>query len=156
MEDYFYKAAKKGDERSAESRGFFQAIMAAAGVELAQPKNEEALLGEFQRKGWYLAACCECPLEASGITEEAIADRFADSVAKRVRFSYRSKRVVLVSRGLKPIAGHLGAAGLAERLLLNKGEPVDLPRRFDPVSGAKFSSELRSLIEESTIPHRAP
>jgi hypothetical protein len=152
MEDYFYKAAQNGNERGAESRAFFDALLAAAGVEATPGKDEETLLEEFQRKGSYLAACCECPLEEAGIAEEKVADLFADDVVKRIKFSYRPKRVVLVSRELKALAGHLRAAGLAEGLLQNEGEPVELPLRYDAGTGAEFASRLRSIIRESTIP----
>ena len=152
MEDYFYAAAKNGNERGAESREFFEAMMAAAGVELAPGKDEEALLGEFQRRGWYLAACCECPPEESGIAEEAVAERFADIVVKRVKFSYRPKRVALVSRELKALAKHLRGAGLGEGLLLNEGEPVELFSKPDPAAWEEFASRLRSVILGSTIP----
>ena len=77
--------------------------MAAAEVDRGQQKDEEALLREFQRKGWYAAACCECPLEESGIAPQNVAKQFAETVLRRVRLSYKPKRIALASNLLEPL-----------------------------------------------------
>jgi hypothetical protein len=119
--DYFYKAAKNGNERSADSRRFFEAVMNAAGVDEASGKGEEALLSEFQRKGWFVTACCECPLEEGRATEKDVAERFADAVARRVKYSYRPKRIVLAARSLEELKGKLGEIGLRDSIEMRDG-----------------------------------
>lgn len=88
--------------------------MAAAGVGAAQEKDEEALLGEFQRKGWYLGAYCECPLEESDVAEQDVAERFTESVVKRVRFSYKPRRIALALRSVESLAKALQNAGFED------------------------------------------
>lgn len=118
MEDYFYKPAQNDGKRSERSRAFFDALMSAAEVDSAQERDEAALLGEFQRKGWYLAECCECPLDESGIAPQEVADRFGETVAKRVTLSYKPKRVAFTSRLLEPLTKNLRSAGFADVFML--------------------------------------
>lgn len=118
MEDYFYKPAQGGGKRSELSRAIFDALMAAAEVDTARESDEGTLLGEFQRKGWYLAECCECPLEESGIASQEVAGRFAGTVAKRVTLSYKPKRVAFTSRLLEPLTKNLRSAGFADVFML--------------------------------------
>jgi hypothetical protein len=122
LEDYFYKPALNGGKLNEQSQAFFDALMAAAAVETAQGKDEEALLGEFQRKGWYLAECCECPLEESGIAPQDVAERFAETVVKRVRLSYKPKRIAFTSRSLEPMIKALQNAGFADVFALKNLE----------------------------------
>lgn len=114
MEDYFYRPEKNAGERAPELRTFFDAMMAAAGGGAAQGRDDETLLGEFQRKGWYLAACCECPLEESGVTENDLVERFTDSVVKRVRFSYKPRRIALALRSVESLAKALQNSGFSD------------------------------------------
>lgn len=118
MEDYFYGPPQNGGKRSKHAQAFFDALMVAAEVDTAQERDEAALLGEFQRKGWYLAECCECPLEESGIAPQAVAESFAETVEKRVRLSYRPKRIAFASKSLDPLRKILESAGFQEVISL--------------------------------------
>lgn len=114
IEDYFYRPEKNAGERGPESRTFFDAMMAAAGVGTTQGRDEESLLGEFQRAGWYLAACCECPLEESRVAEKDVAERFAESVIRRIRYSYKPRRIALAFRSVESLAKALQNAGFED------------------------------------------
>jgi hypothetical protein len=114
MQDYFYRAEVNPGERSPESREFFDAMMKAGRIDTKKDMEEEVLLAEFQRKGWYLAACCECPLAESGIAEQAVAEQFSESVVKRVRFSYKPRRIALASRSLDSLMKVLQNAGFED------------------------------------------
>ena len=114
LEDYFYMPEQDGEKRGAQARQLFNGLMAAAEIDLANGKNDSALLAEFQHKGWFLAACCECPLEESGIAPHAVAEKFAETLVKRVRFSYKPKRIAFASHSLEPLRKSLEDAGFAE------------------------------------------
>lgn len=114
LEDYFYMPEGNGAKRNAQARKFFNALMAAAEVDIAHGEDDSALLAEFQRKGWFLAACCECPLEESGVAPLAVAAKFAETLVKRVRLSYKPKRIALASQSLELLRKALEAAGFAE------------------------------------------
>lgn len=118
MEDYFYRPETNGAKRSLQAERFFDAMMAATGVDTAREKDEAALLAEFQRKGWYVAECCECPLEESGVAAKDVAERFAETVVKRTRLSYRPKRVALAAHSLEPIRKALQDAGFGDVFVL--------------------------------------
>lgn len=114
VNDSFYRPQARGEERSTEARSFFESIMAAAEVGHGQQKDETAQLIEFQRKGWYVAACCECPLEESGIAPQDVAKQFAESLLRRVRLSYKPKRIALASNLLEPLQEAFASAGFRD------------------------------------------
>ena len=111
MEDFFYKPEVNGRERTPQAKLFFETLMNAAEINASDGKDETALLSEFQRRGWYAAACCECPLEDSGIAPESVAERFGVTVEKRVQHSYKPKRIALASESLEPLRKTLMSAG---------------------------------------------
>lgn len=114
MEDYFYRPEKKAGERTPESRTFFDAMMNAAGAGGPGEVDDESQLGEFQRKGWYLASCCECPVEGSGAGEKELIERFTESAVKRVRFSYKPRRIALALRSVESLAKALKESGFSD------------------------------------------
>lgn len=126
-EDYFYRPAHSREERSASSRAFFDGVLTAAGINLAGAKSEETVLAEFQRAGLFVTECCECPVEDGGISSEDLAVRMAPSLLRRIQFSYRPKRILVLSSELAPLIPLLRDAGLGENLLLREGKPIDIP-----------------------------
>ncbi|HXT72356.1 MAG TPA: hypothetical protein VN785_00750 [Candidatus Angelobacter sp.] len=125
VEDYFYRPAHSREERSTSSQAFFDAILSAAGINVAENKSEETLLTEFQRAGFFLTECCECPVETGGISSEDLAVRMAPSLLRRVRFSYKPKHILILSSELAPLIPLFRQAGLAENLLLRDGNLLD-------------------------------
>jgi hypothetical protein len=133
--DDFYRFADDSASRSASSRMFLEELMYGAGLESGSLANEEAALAEFQHRGFYLAYACECPFEEGGVgTGEGIAPlsaielarRFGITMVKRIQFSYKPKRIVLLcgaTRGLIPL---LEQAGFGDLLLLDRGAPFEL------------------------------
>lgn len=118
MEDFFYRPKGNGGKHSAKAQAFFEATMASAEIDTSQETDEAALLSEFQRKGWYAAACCECPLEETGIAPKYVAERFAETVEKRVRLSYKPKRIALASYLLESLRETLESAGFRDAFTL--------------------------------------
>jgi hypothetical protein len=133
--DDFYRFADDSAMRSASSRMVFQELMYGAGLEPGSLANEEAALAEFQRRGFYLAYACECPLEEGGIggregtaplSAIELARRFGATMVKRIQFSYRPKRIVFLSGATRDLIPRLEHAGIGELLLLDRGAPFEL------------------------------
>ena len=123
-EDYFYRAAESGTDRSPGSRVFFDTLIHAAGENPARFTTESEALTEFQRRGLFLAHVVECP--AVGSEREAALERCATSLAKRIQFSYRPKHIAPLFSELAPVVRLLAAAGMSDRLILDGDQPFDL------------------------------
>src|ERR1700722_6542199 len=124
-EDYFYRAAEQGRERSPESRAFFDALLRCAGENPSRFATEREALAEFQRRGVFLTHVVECPEDTEAEREAALA-RCAPSLVKRIQFSYKPKYVAPISRALQRIVPLLSAAGWADRLILNGDKPFEV------------------------------
>jgi hypothetical protein len=123
-EDYFYRAAEKGTERSAGARAFFEALLQCTGENPRRFATEPEALAEFQRRGLFFTHVVECPADTEAEREAALV-RCAPSLLKRIQFSYKPKFVAPIFSGLQSIIPLLAAAGMAERLILDGGEPFD-------------------------------
>jgi len=128
-EDYFYRPAQSPEERSASSRAFFNSVLSAAKIQLDDGKSEETLVAGFQRAGFFITECCECPVQGAGISNSDLLARMAPSLLRRVQFSYKPKRILLLSSELAPLIPIFRQAGLAENLLLRGGKPIDMQSR---------------------------
>jgi hypothetical protein len=135
----FYCLANDLAGRSASSRAFFRELMHGAGLEDDSLPSEEAALAEFQRRGFYLAYACECPLEEGGVgsgegpaplSTIELAPRFGATVVKRIQFSYKPKRIVLLSGATRDLIPLFEESGLGDRLLLDHGGPFDVRPGF--------------------------
>lgn len=108
-------------------------------------KSREAVLSEFQKRGFFLSHVLECPVENTPQEKEALSRlleaRFRP-VITRIRLSLRPKRVVLLSASLTPLAGALREHGLAEFLLLDRGKPFELAGQ----TGAAAAERLRAAL----------
>ncbi|HEV2399938.1 MAG TPA: hypothetical protein VGS27_23570, partial [Candidatus Sulfotelmatobacter sp.] len=101
--------------------------LAATGINPDHGKSEEALLTEFQRAGFFLTECCECPVQDAATWNSDLAVRMAPSVLRRVQFSYKPKHILLLSSELAPLIPFFRESGLGENLLLRDGKPIDIP-----------------------------
>ena len=142
-EDYFYRPARSRDERSPHARAFFDSLLAAAGGDLSAAKTEETLLAEFQRAGIFVTECRECPAQDAGISDSGPFVRMAPSLLRRVQFSYKPKRILLLSTDLALLIPVFRQAGLGENLLLRDGKPLDIPAVND--SASTFATDSRSV-----------
>lgn len=127
VEDYFYRPAQAREERNASSRAFFDGVLAAAGINPDDGKSEKLLLAEFQRAGFFVTECCECPPEDGSASSADLAVRMAPSLLRRVQFSYKPKHILILSSELAPLIPVFRQAGLGENLLLRDGKPIDIP-----------------------------
>ena len=148
-EDYFYRPAHSREERSASSRAFFEGVLAAAGINLAGGKSEETLLAEFQRAGIFVAECCECPMDATATSSEDLAVPMAPSLLRRVQFSYKPKRILVLSSELAPLIPLFRQAGLGENLLLREGEPIAIPVFTDSSATVQFHTDLSDVLAKN-------
>jgi hypothetical protein len=116
-------------------------------------ENFLARLNEFQRRGFYLAFLVECALASSGQSvssrEAASANSaercasFGPTLIKRIKFSYRPKHTVVLSAALRPLVSMLEEAGLGQSLILDDGNPFELPHSGD-TSARNFQSAWQS------------
>lgn len=149
VEDYFYRPAQSRDERNASSRAFFDGVLAAAGINPDNSKSEELLLAEFQRAGTFVTECCECPVQHAATSNSDLPARMAPSLLRRVQFSYKPKRILLLSRELTPLIPVFRQAGLGENLLLRDGQPLDIPVFTDPSATVRFRTDLSEVLSKN-------
>ena len=119
------------------------ALLRTVGIQ-TDGRDAEAVLAEFQKRGFLLTHVLECGVEpgsASAELTEALRRRLP-AVARRLRGSLRPKRVVLISRDLAPVVQELSSAQLGAELVLNDGQPFDLG---DSDSVTRLTSRLRGL-----------
>jgi len=137
IEDYFYRPAADRSERSPASRAYFDALIQAAGVAPpASPSGEESALAEFQRRGFFLIAAIECPLDGGAALKAAI-ERTAPATLRRVNVSYKPKSIVLLSAETQPLIPVFQQTDWASRLLHDNGTPFALP-----LSSVRLASRL--------------
>ena len=103
------------------------ALLRAAGIQ-SDGRDPEAVLAEFQKRGFLLTHVLECPGEPGGASADLVGAlrRRLPAVARRLRGSLRPKRVFLVSKDLAPVVEELRSAQLGGELVLNDGQPFDL------------------------------
>lgn len=144
-EDYFYRAAEKGTERSAGARAFFDALLKCTGENPSRFATESEALAEFQRRGLFFTHVVECPADTQAEREAALV-RCAPSLVKRIQFSYKPKFVAPIFSALQSIVPLLAAAEMAERLILDGDKP------FDPVEDAgadRFSNAVNDKLTKA-------
>ncbi|MBI3668550.1 MAG: hypothetical protein HY237_02040 [Acidobacteria bacterium] len=158
LEDYFYFLDEGSNQgafsQAGPARFLFDSLLQALGIREAAEKGDEACLTDFQRRGFYLAECVECPLEeatpafsGSAATEGArLAERFGPTMVKRIKFSYRPKHVALLGTLTQNLIPVLQQAGLADCLMLYQGMPLELPRLGDAAAAAEFRTALGELV----------
>jgi len=107
----------------------------------------ELRLAEFQRRGFYFASTCECPLPHAVATQAV--ERLAPTFLKRVQFSYKPKFVVLLSDLLAPMVPLLCAGGQGIRILPD-GQPLPFPRQGDRFAETAFRAACAHIAAAQT------
>jgi hypothetical protein len=135
-----------------EFQGGAAALLEVAGI-VAAGKSADAVLVEFQRRGYFLTHVLECPLDRDVTGEKGIAhlpgeksprsedrrynislegsfswllEQRSVAVAARIRRSLKPKRVVLLGAGMETLAAQWSNGELGCPLLLDDGKPFRL------------------------------
>ncbi len=146
LEDYFY--FPKGLPSDPAARALAEDLLLACGIVLGGEDWEPAL-GEFQRRGFYLAEAIECPLPGNGEEDaDALLVRLAPTLLLRVRHSYRPKTVFLLSEKLGKVTAALASAGEGNLPLPQLG-PLSLAAADDAAGRDRTRNEIRNLLENS-------
>lgn len=148
LEDYFYRPSQDPGERSTPSRMFFDELAKCTGHVPPAHATEETTLGEFQKRGFFLAYAVECPVESPSELAAAL-DRLASTVVLRVNSSYKPKFLAPISRDLHLLLPLLQLKGWNEHLILNNGEPFDDPFLGDPQGQAEFGTSLGDRLAKA-------
>jgi hypothetical protein len=150
-EDDFYRA-QGSVPRSAASQMFFDEMAKCIGRKPGERQEEESVLAEFQRHGFFLAYAVECPVESPEQLTAAVT-RLARTVLLRVGTSYKPKFVAPISQALQPLIPLLQNSSWGEHLILHEGEPFPEPFLGDPVYPAEFGSALGERLRKALAPH---
>jgi hypothetical protein len=128
---------------SGEFRGEAGLLLRAIGI-ATDGRQAEAVHGEFQGAGLFLAHVLECPLE-SGPTRASNAGLLREhlpAVASRIRRSLKPKRVMLVTELLEPVVEDIVSLDLGCPVILNDGKPFVL----DAIASSAQLSRFRELL----------
>jgi hypothetical protein len=119
MEEFLYGATAGLEGEGAE-------LLSALGIEHSG-RGVDAVLSEFQRRGFLLTHVLECgTANESGSTD--VLKKKLPSVLKRLRTSLRPKRVVVFSEAMAALVPELKAAQIGAELMLDGNEPFDLSK----------------------------
>ena len=122
-------------------------LLAAAGVTL-EGKSGEAMLAEFQHRGFFLTHVLECPLEdgAGGRIQELLGNRLPTALA-RIRRSLKAKRLAPISRWLEQFLPALISGELPCAILLDGGIPFAL----DGDAASEAAGRLRDAVATQSV-----
>jgi hypothetical protein len=123
-----------------ELRGEASALLRAVEIDIAG-KPAEAVLAEFQRKGYFITHILECAAEkenSGAIIVDALKKRLP-TVLRRIRTSLKPKKVVVISQELMPVLAELKSARIGGELVLDGDAPFNLE---DSGSVARLRSKL--------------
>jgi hypothetical protein len=141
VEDYFYRAASDRSTRSLASRMYFDELAKCGGHPSGAAVNEEIVLAEFQRSGFFLTYAVECPLEEVTEAERAV-NRRGPTVVQRIQTSYKPKFVAPIGQRIAELIPLFELSGLSDRLVLSCGGPFVDPFLGDPQNQAEFGTAL--------------
>ena len=92
-------------------------------------KSADAVLSDFQRRGFLLVHAMDCPpnLEANNLTEiQILPQARLSTLFTRVRRSLKPKRAALVSELLEPLVDRFSESNLGCAVVLDNGRPFGL------------------------------
>lgn len=147
-EDFFYRAAKDRSVRSVASRMYFDELAKLVGAPTGSEADEESLLAEFQRHGYFLTYAIECPFGAQELLESAMR-RLAPIIMKRIQSSYQPKYVAPLSLPMQELIRLFGLVGWQDRLVLDGGGPFEDPFLGDPQNQAEFGTALGDRLTKA-------
>jgi hypothetical protein len=117
-------------------------LLTAADV-VQEGKSAEAILTEFQRRGFFLTHVLECPLQDSADSRipELIGNRLP-AVLTRIRRSLKPKRLAPISKWLEQFLPALASGELPCALLLDR----EMPFALDGNAASEASGRLRDAV----------
>ena len=119
-------------------RGEAARVLEVVGLPHAE-KPSEAVLVDFQRRGFLLTHVMECPLETAHNSKsviEGLLEKRIAAVFSRIRRSLRPKQLVLFSDELRPLTDLFAKEDLGCSLVLDSGKPF-LLNEDDVVQGGE-------------------
>jgi hypothetical protein len=130
-------AANAADDFYAPARSkeffnpFLEALEIFSSAEKSAPEddaraNDLAKLGEFQRRGYFLAYLSECPLPEKETPEQTM-DRLGPTLVRRIKFNYRPKQIAPLGQELSPLVEMLNRQGVGPVLTASGGHVLPLP-----------------------------
>lgn len=147
LEDHFYYPS--GLPHDPGRRALLEDLLAACGV-AASGESKEATLRKFQHAGFFVAEAVECPVDPEAGTDfDTLLSRLTPTLARRIRYSYRPKSVLLLSKRLSGVARALAGSPEA-KLLLQGGEPIALADPSDAADRERFREQVRGLLGNSS------
>ena len=149
--DDFYRAAGSV-KRSVASQVLFDEIAKSVGRKPQDTTDEESVLTEFQRRGFYLAYAVECPIESSELLAAAVT-KLAPRVLLRVNASYKPKFVTPISQALQPLIALLQSNSWTDRLIPLDGAPFDDVSDSGPRHHAEFGAALADRLTKALAHH---
>jgi len=150
LADYFYNPAKDRSLRSPASRMYFDELVKCIGEEPGREIDEEAALGDFQRRGLFLTYAAECPMDDYAHLRDAI-QHLAPTVLRRVQTSYRPKYVALLSLPSRGLLSAFQAAGWGDRLVLDGGVPFVEPFFHDPPGQGEPETKIGDRLAKALV-----
>jgi hypothetical protein len=120
-----------------EYQGEAAQLLDAIGI-LHRDRPADAVLTEFQRRGLYLTHMLECPMEfgvGDKVELATLLDIRFNAVCAKIRRSFKPKRLVILSRGLRSITHRFAASDL--------GCPVELDAGKKPFNLENVDSAAR-------------
>jgi len=132
--------------------GEAKVLLAAAGLTL-EGKSAEAMLTEFQRRGFFLAHVLECPLEngAGGRITELVGNRLP-AVLARIRRSLKPKRLAPISRWLEQFLPTLISGALPCVTLLDREKPFALDGDAAPDAAGRLRNAVATQSAHAAEP----
>lgn len=121
-------------------QGEAAALLNALQVEW-EGRAADAVLSEFQRKGFFLTHVLECGEDLSVASQDlskALKEKLP-SVLRRMRTSLKPKRLIAISKGLTSVAEHLKTGQIAAQVVLDGDAPFEL-------EDAASVNRLRSVL----------
>jgi hypothetical protein len=146
-EDYFYRSAKDRASRSLASRMHFDQLIKTVGLAPGSDIVEDKALADFQKRGFYLAYCVECPFEEVDDSSTAVR-RFAPTLIKRLQHDLQPSYVVPISKPVEELVRLVGLIGWGDRLVLDNGGPFVDPYFGDPQRQASFGTAFGDRISK--------
>jgi len=143
IEDDFYDISESGGSVH-PGDGLFAALGISARGNQVGVSDREALLGEFQRRGFFLSAVSECPLEAAEIPPAM--DRLAATIVRRIRYSYKPRAVVFLSADLKSLETTLKQA-LPGTHVLDAGDGFTSTSRGSWTAVERFQAAISAALQ---------
>jgi hypothetical protein len=116
-------------------------------------KAADAVLSDFQRRGFLLVHAMDCPPnpEAGNPAEiQILLESRLSPLFTRVRRSLKPKRAVLISELLGPLADRFSASSLGCPVVLDNGKPFCLGGADFPAAMARLRSALALFAISAT------